>query len=261
LAAVADRIVYSSATVEATTGNTPKHIAIVMDGNGRWAKQNGLPRIAGHRRGVDAVRATVSACRAHTIPYLTLFAFSSENWKRPANEVRLLMELFSSTLEKELRLLNKNDVCLRVIGDLDGVSENIRRRIKDAEKTTAENKQVNLTIALNYGGQWDITQACRKLSQDAVTKKMSGADICSLSFEQYLTTKVLPAPDLFIRTGGDQRLSNFLLWQLAYTELYFTQTLWPAFNKQALDEALKVYAQRQRRYGLTDDQIQKQSHV
>jgi len=253
LAAVADRITYSSSIVETAAGNRPKHIAIVMDGNGRWAKQNALPRIAGHCRGVDAVRATVSACRVYNIPYLTLFAFSSENWKRPASEVRLLMELFSSTLEKELRLLNKNGVRLRVIGDLDGVSDNIRSRIKDAEKTTVENKQLNLTIALNYGGQWDITQACRKLAQDVMAKKLSETENCSQSFEQYLTTKILPAPDLFIRTGGDQRISNFLIWQLAYTELYFTETLWPAFNKQALDEALQDYARHQRRYGRTDD--------
>ena len=253
MAAVADRITYSSSIVETAAGNRPKHIAIVMDGNGRWAKQNALPRIAGHCRGVDAVRATVSACRVYNIPYLTLFAFSSENWKRPASEVRLLMELFSSTLEKELRLLNKNGVRLRVIGDLDGVSDNIRSRIKDAEKTTVENKQLNLTIALNYGGQWDITQACRKLAQDVMAKKLSETENCSQSFEQYLTTKILPAPDLFIRTGGDQRISNFLIWQLAYTELYFTETLWPAFNKQALDEALQDYARHQRRYGRTDD--------
>ncbi len=257
MAAVADWISYSNPTDAAAkkSANLPGHIAIVMDGNGRWAKQSGLPRVAGHRRGVDAVRTTVSVCRAYNIPYLTLFAFSSENWKRPASEVRLLMELFSNTLEKEAKQLKKNGVRLRVIGDLNGVAEKIRCRVVTVEQSTAENDRLNLTVALNYGGQWDIIQACRKMAQQAAADRLSVSQVCSNTFELYLSTASLPTPDMFIRTGGDQRISNFLLWQMAYTELYFTQTLWPSFDKQALEEALNDYARRQRRFGQTDEQV------
>jgi len=235
----------------------PRHVAIIMDGNGRWARARMLPRYVGHREGVKAVRRVVEAARDQGIEALTLFAFSSENWKRPNEEVGLLMKLFVRTLEKEVDALHRNAIRLRFIGDRSAFPRALRELIEKAEERTRENKRMDLIIAANYGGKWDIACAAQALARkvregllepDAIDSDMLAAEI-SLSD--------VPAPDLFIRTGGEQRISNFLLWQLAYTELYFTDTLWPAFNEAAFDEALSFYETRQRRFGRTSDQVEK----
>ena len=239
----------------------PRHITIIMDGNGRWAKQHGLPRIAGHRRGLESVRTVVKACADKGIEYLTLFAFSSENWRRPASEVNLLMDLFTNALEQQARKLHDNNVCLRIVGDVSRFSSKIRMLIHRAETLTRNNSGLKLTIAANYGGRWDIVQACRRVSQDVAEGKLKLGEVSETALADYLSTAFLPEPDLFIRTGGEQRISNFLLWQLAYTELYFTETLWPEFDHKEFQAALASYAKRQRRFGKTGDQIVKQRQV
>jgi len=233
-------------------GEVPRHVAIIMDGNGRWAKGRRLPRIAGHRRGVEAVRATVRGCAERGIEFLTLFAFSSENWRRPAEEVALLMQLFQAALSNEVEKLHKSGVRLKVVGDTTRFDPKIRRLIEQGERLTAENRQLTLTVAANYGGRWDIMQALSKLLQ----QKPSLNEIQEEMLAPYLAMSYAPEPDLFIRTGGEQRISNFLLWQLAYTELYFTETLWPDFGAAALDEAIASYRRRERRFGRTSDQLQ-----
>ena len=233
----------------------PHHVAIIMDGNGRWAKKNGLPRIAGHKRGLESVRAVVNACADKGIPYLTLFAFSSENWRRPPTEVNLLMELFANALENKARKLHENDVRLRVLGDTSRFSAKIQMLIQRAEKLTEGNGRLNLTIAANYGGRWDIAQACRHIGEQVSAGELQPAEIDADLLGSHLVTHFLPEPDLFIRTGGEQRISNFLLWQLAYSELYFTPTLWPEFNDTAFALALASFAKRQRRFGQTGDQV------
>jgi len=230
----------------------PRHVAIVMDGNGRWAKRQHLPRIAGHRRGVEAVRATVSACAERGIQYLTVFAFSSENWRRPPDEVALLMQLFQAALSNEVEKLHRSGVRLRVVGDTRRFAAKIRRLIEQAESLTAGNQRLTLTIAANYGGRWDILQALDRLLKE----KSSGGEVTEQSLAPYLAMSFAPEPDLFIRTGGEQRISNFLLWQLAYTELYFTDTLWPDFDAAALDAAIVSYRARERRFGRTSDQVE-----
>ncbi len=230
----------------------PRHVAVIMDGNGRWAKQRFLPRVAGHRRGVDAVRNTVQACAERGIGALTLFAFSSENWRRPAEEVSLLMQLFVSALQQEIERLHKNNVRFRVIGDLSRFDPLLTGLIGDAQRLTANNKGLILTVAANYGGRWDIMQAVNRLRQAA---SASGAPWTENDLLQHLSLGDLPEPDLFIRTGGEQRISNFLLWQLAYTELYFTDTLWPDFDARALDQAIASYRRRERRFGRTSEQL------
>jgi undecaprenyl diphosphate synthase len=232
-------------------GEVPQHVAIIMDGNGRWAKRQHLPRIAGHRRGVEAVRATVRACAERRIGYLTLFAFSSENWRRPAEEVALLMQLFQMALTNEVEKLHKNGVRLKVIGDTRPFDANIRRAIEHGERLTAANRNLTLTIAANYGGRWDMLQALNRL-----VKERPDAPVDEASLAPYLAMNYAPEPDLFIRTGGEQRISNFLLWQLAYTELYFTDTLWPDFDAAALDLAIASYRSRERRFGRTSEQIE-----
>ena len=231
--------------------DVPRHVAIIMDGNGRWAKRQHLPRIAGHRRGVESVRATVRACGERGINFLTLFAFSSENWRRPAEEVQLLMQLFQVALTSEVEKLHKNGVRLKVVGDTRRFDANIRRAIEKGERLTAANKGLTLTIAANYGGRWDILQALNKLVKDHPE-----AAIDEEALAPYLAINYAPEPDLFIRTGGEQRISNFLLWQLAYSELYFTETLWPDFDAAALDEAIASYRSRERRFGRTSEQLQ-----
>ena len=233
-------------------GDVPRHVAIIMDGNGRWAKGRRLPRIAGHRRGVEAVRATVRACAERGVEFLTLFAFSSENWRRPAEEVALLMQLFQAALSNEVEKLHKSGVRLKVVGDTGRFDPKIRRLIEQGERLTAENRQLTLTVAANYGGRWDIMQALSALLKD----KKSVEVIEETALSPYLAMSYAPEPDLFIRTGGEQRISNFLLWQLAYTELYFTETLWPDFGAAALDEAIASYRRRERRFGRTSDQLQ-----
>ena len=252
---------YSSTQVVPETGILPAHIAIIMDGNGRWAKKNGMPRIAGHKRGLESVRTVVKACVNKDIPYLTLFAFSSENWRRPPTEVHLLMELFANALESKAKKLNDNDVCLRVVGDTSRFSPKIRMLINRAENLTRDNKKLNLTVAANYGGRWDIAQACAKIIAEIKMEKIDPDDVGEEDIERHLSTRFLPEPDLFVRTGGEKRISNFLLWQLAYTELYFTDTLWPEFDNEAFDQALRSFTKRQRRFGQTGDQIIGTQHI
>jgi undecaprenyl diphosphate synthase len=230
----------------------PRHVAIIMDGNGRWAQRRRLPRIAGHRRGAEAVRATVRACAERGIDYLTLFAFSSENWRRPAEEVALLMKLFKSALENEVEQLHANGVRVKVIGDTRRFDPRIRELIERADKLTAQNRRLTLTIAANYGGRWDILQALSRLLKES-SSSLDRVDEQLIT--PYLAMSYAPEPDLFIRTGGEQRISNFLLWQLAYTELYFTDLLWPDFDAAALDEAIASYRRRERRFGRTSEQL------
>jgi undecaprenyl diphosphate synthase len=234
-------------------GEMPRHVAIIMDGNGRWAKRQRLPRIAGHKRGVEAVRATVKSCVERGIGYLTLFAFSSENWRRPPEEVALLMQLFQGALSNEVDKLHRNGVRLKVIGDMRRFDPAIRRLIEQGERLTADNQRLTLTVAANYGGRWDILQALARLAQAAPLPEEIRED----ALAPFLAMSYAPEPDLFIRTGGEQRISNFLLWQLAYAELYFTETLWPDFDALALDEAIVSYRNRERRFGRTSEQLAK----
>lgn len=235
----------------------PHHVAIIMDGNGRWAKAQKKPRIIGHRRGVETVREVVKACRELEIEVLTLFAFSSENWRRPAKEVSLLMELFFTALDREVKRLHRNNIQLRIIGDHTAFPERIQKRIVKAEALTADNDGLILNVAANYGGKWDIVQATRKLAAKAARGEIEAEAINDDMISAELSMSGLPDPDLFIRTGGEERISNFLIWQLAYTELYFTDTLWPAFDRSEFDKALSSFAGRQRRFGHTGEQIEK----
>jgi len=237
----------------------PRHIAIIMDGNGRWAQKRFMPRVFGHRQGVKAVRNIVEYCAEQQIEVLSLFAFSSENWRRPETEVSMLMELFMATLQREVDKLDKNNIRLKIIGDKTAFSEKLQQRIIHSEQQTANNTGLTLVIAANYGGHWDITQAVQKIAEKLQTGELNQQRITENLIEQHLSTAGLPEPDLFIRTGGEQRISNFLLWQLAYTELYFTPILWPDFDKQALQEAIISFKGRQRRFGHTGEQILTQS--
>ena len=232
-------------------GDVPRHVAIIMDGNGRWAKRRRLPRIAGHRRGAEAVRATVRACAERGIRYLTLFAFSSENWRRPAEEVALLMKLFKTALQNEVDKLHANGVRLRVVGDTSRFDPKLRKLIERGEELTANNRGLTLTVAANYGGRWDILQAMTRFLQ----KNPNAVAVDEAAISPYLAMSYAPEPDLFIRTGGEQRISNFLLWQLAYSELYFTDSLWPDFDAAALDLAIASYRSRERRFGRTSEQL------
>ncbi|KAF0205598.1 MAG: undecaprenyl diphosphate [Gallionellaceae bacterium] len=241
----------STRTIPAPSA-VPRHIAMIMDGNGRWAKQRLLPRVAGHQRGVESVREMVKACRQLGVEYLTLFAFSSENWRRPSDEVSFLMQLFMKMLEREAVNLHKNNVRLKIIGDRSRFDELLVKYIEDAELLTANNDGLTLTIAANYGGRWDIMNAVQGLWK--ARPEMSG-NFSEEDLEPYLSMHYAPEPDLFIRTGGEQRISNFILWQMAYTELYFTDTLWPAFDRAALDVAIQSYQNRERRFGRTSEQL------
>ena len=238
---------HASSTQEVPAhGDTPRHVAIIMDGNGRWARARMLPRIAGHRKGLETVRATVENCAERGVEYLTLFAFSSENWRRPKEEVTLLMQLFQVALTSEVERMHKNGVRLKVVGDTQRFGTKIERLIEKGERLTADNRRLTLTIAANYGGRWDLLQAVNKIKERPI-------DEAALAGQ--LAMSYAPEPDLFIRTGGEQRISNFLLWQLAYTELYFTETLWPDFDAAALDVAIASYASRERRFGRTSEQV------
>jgi undecaprenyl diphosphate synthase len=240
------------------TDMIPRHVAIIMDGNGRWAKARLLPRVAGHKRGVETVRTAIKACIERGVNYLTLFAFSSENWRRPTEEISFLMELFITVLEQEVSKLHENGIRFKIIGDLTKFEPKIIKFIRNGEEMTAANTRLTLTIAANYGGRWDIMQATRKmLAQDP--KLIS--NFVEEDLSQHFAMSYAPEPDLFIRTGGEQRISNFLLWHLAYTELYFTDTLWPDFNASSLDLAIQSYQQRERRFGRTSDQLQKSEYV
>ncbi len=236
----------------------PEHIAIIMDGNGRWAKQRGQPRVFGHRRGVETVREAIRCCSKYKVSYLTLFAFSSENWQRPEKEVNLLMELFISTLENEIQRMHKEGVRLRVIGDTSKFRPRLQKAIAKAEDLTRENKALVLNLAANYGGHWDILNATRRLAAKVKSGDIKAENIDQSVFVNELSTHGIPEPDLFIRTGGEYRISNFLLWQLAYTELYFTDIYWPDFDESEFKKALHAFSARQRRYGLTGEQIKAQ---
>jgi len=239
-----------------TTNELPRHVAIIMDGNGRWANRRQLPRIAGHRAGVENVRVIVERCAKLGLETLTLFAFSSENWRRPPAEVRLLMDLFSVALEQEVEKLDENGVCLQVIGDRSQFPRKLQRRIEKAEESTRDNTALTLVIAANYGGRWDMTQATRKIAAAVARGDLAVDDIDEDAIAGHLCLRGLPEPDLFIRSGGEQRISNYLLWQLAYTELHFTECLWPDFDDAEFDRALESYASRQRRFGMTGDQVE-----
>jgi undecaprenyl diphosphate synthase len=223
-----------------------------MDGNGRWASKRFLPRVAGHRRGLEAVRETVRSCTESGVEFLTLFAFSSENWRRPKDEISFLMELFMIALQQEVAKLHKNNIRLKVIGDLSSFESSLIELIKQGEETTASNTGLTLTIAANYGGRWDILQAVNHMLADHPGKH---GDYREADLAPYLALSYAPEPDLFIRTGGEQRVSNFLLWQLAYTEFFFTNELWPDFDKASLARAFKSFCSRERRYGRTSDQL------
>ena len=237
-------------------GDVPRHVAIIMDGNGRWARKRHLPRHAGHREGVKAVRRVVEACKLKGVEALTLFAFSSENWRRPQQEVGLLMELFLHTLKKEVNRLDRNGVRLRFIGDRSAFPAKLQALMDAAEAQTAPNTELTLTVAANYGGRWDIAQASRRLAERVAAGELQPADVDEDALAAHLSLADLPEPDLFIRTGGEQRISNYLLWQLAYTELYFTDTLWPAFDAEAFEAALQSFSGRQRRFGRTGEQVE-----
>lgn len=235
-----------------TAGDVPHHVAIIMDGNGRWAKKRFLPRVAGHVRGVEAVRGIVAACVERNISFLTLFAFSSENWRRPPDEVGFLMKLFMKALKEEATRLGNAGVKLKVVGDLSGFDETLQAAIREAEALTIHAEKLTLTIAANYGGRWDMVQAANQMSVKSPQKigHFTEADLAEFSVMAHA-----PEPDLFIRTGGEQRISNFLLWQIAYAELYFTETLWPDFDGAALDVAIASYGKRERRFGRTSEQL------
>lgn len=243
-------------STSATTGALPRHVAIIMDGNGRWAKKRFMPRIMGHKAGVETVRTMVRYCAEKNIEVLTLFAFSSENWRRPEKEVRLLLELFVSALQREVKRLNDNNVVLKVVGDRSAFPESLQKEIVNAETTTSTNTGLKLVIAANYGGRWDIVQAARALAGEVAAGQLDASQIDEDALNRHLSLYGMPEPDLFIRTGGEERISNFLLWQLAYCEMYFTETLWPDFDGDALDIALASFSKRQRRFGRTSDQVE-----
>ncbi|MGV3583056.1 MAG: isoprenyl transferase [Methylophilus sp.] len=244
---------FSSSTQDIPlTGDVPTHIAVIMDGNGRWARKRFLPRVAGHKRGVETVRTLVKKCATLNVKYLTLFAFSSENWRRPDDEVTFLMGLFMDALKREVQKLHENNIRLILIGDRSKFSDALNEQINASEQLTSGNTGLTLTIAANYGGRWDILQAVNRmqLASPDIAGQLKEEDI-----SQYLSMHYAPEPDLFIRTGGEKRISNFLLWQLAYTELYFTDILWPDFDDKAIEDAIKSYQQRERRFGRTSEQL------
>jgi undecaprenyl diphosphate synthase len=241
----------SSTTAVPDAPKVPRHVAIIMDGNGRWATKRFLPRVAGHVKGVEAVRNVVEGCALRGVEYVTLFAFSSENWRRPEEEVSLLMRLFVTALEREVSKLHANNIRLKVVGDLSRFDDKLRGMISAAERKTANNTRLTVTICANYGGRWDIMQAVGKM----VAAHPGAADFSEEQLAPHLAMAYAPEPDLFIRTGGEERISNFLLWQLAYTELYFTDTYWPDFTIESLDAAIASYQNRERRFGRTGDQL------
>jgi len=233
----------------------PQHIAIIMDGNGRWAKKRLRPRFMGHRAGVKAVENIVKHCIERKVAVLSLFAFSSENWRRPSKEVGLLMELFALSLKQQVNRLHSNNIRLRIIGDVSKFSPSLQKQISQAEKLTSINTGLTINIAANYGGRWDITQSVRQLAEQVKKGELLAEDITEDTISAGLTTAEIPEPDLFIRTGGEQRVSNFLLWQMAYTEFFFTDTLWPDFDGTELDKAINSFCQRERRFGKTSEQL------
>ncbi|MFZ2540252.1 MAG: isoprenyl transferase [Gallionella sp.] len=248
----------SSTRIIPDAASIPRHIAIIMDGNGRWARQRFMPRVAGHQRGVEALREVVKACRELGVEYLTVFAFSSENWRRPADEVSFLMTLFLKMLEREVAKLHENNIRLRIIGDRSRFDDKLKQTMQEAERLTASNSALTLTVAANYGGRWDVMQAVKVMLKE---HPLLAQSFTEEDLQPYLSMCDAPEPDLFIRTGGEQRISNFMLWQLAYTELYFTDTLWPAFDHNELAKAITSYQMRERRFGRTSEQLEEQLSV
>lgn len=243
------------------TSECPRHIAIIMDGNGRWAKQRQLPRAAGHKAGVESVRAVIKACIEKKVEVLTLFAFSSENWRRPSLEVNYLMQLFITLLHHEAKKLDEQNIHLRVIGDRSRLEKKLQNKIAEVEDLTANNSGLKLILAVNYGGQWDITQAVKTIAKNVEEGSLSANEITSQLIQDALCLSDLTSPDLFIRTSGEQRLSNFMLWQFSYTELYFTEVLWPDFNAQEFEKALEFFTNRERRFGCTSEQLKDMQHA
>ena len=235
---------------------SPRHVAVIMDGNGRWARRCALPRQAGHQAGIKPVRATVEACAECGVEVLTLFAFSTENWRRPADEVSGLMRLLADAIEREAAELHANGIRLRFIGDLSRLAPLLREAMLAGERRTASNTRMTLVVAVAYGGRWDIAQAARRLAAEAAAGRLDPLEIDEACFAGALTTAGLPNVDLLIRSGGEQRISNFLLWDIAYSEVYFSNLLWPDFDGAELGRALEFYAQRQRRFGRTGEQVE-----
>ncbi len=241
-----------------TSGEIPNHIAIIMDGNGRWAKRRGMPRIAGHNEGVESVRDTVEACGQLGVKYLTLYAFSTENWKRPQEEVSLLMRLLLRALKDETDRLHTNNVRIRTIGDIARLPQEVQRELFDDIARTKDNTGLTLILALSYSGRWDMTEAIKRIAADAKSGKISPDEITEQQVASYLSTENVPDPDLMVRTSGEFRISNFLLWQLAYSEIYITPKLWPSFRRDELYEAIRSYQKRERRFGMVSEQVQSQ---
>lgn len=247
----------SSTQIVPDVSLVPRHIAIIMDGNGRWATKRFMPRVAGHVKGVEAVRGVVEACARQGVEYVTFFAFSSENWRRPEDEVSLLMRLFVTALEREVAKMHTNGIRLKIVGDLSRFDDKLQKMIANAERKTAANDKLTVTICANYGGRWDIMQAVNQM----VATNPGATDFSEEQLAQYLSLAYAPEPDLFIRTGGEERISNFLLWQLAYTELYFTDAYWPDFDAAELEKAILSYQQRERRFGRTSAQLTEPASV
>lgn len=239
------------------SGEIPKHIAIIMDGNGRWAKKRGLPRVAGHKRGVDTVKEIVEACAEIGVKFLTLYTFSTENWKRPKDEVSTLMRLLLNSLRDRVNELNDNDIRLTTIGNIDALPVAVRKQLEFDIERTKNNKKMVLNLALSYSGRWELLEAIKQISNSAVQGKIKSKDIDEKIVSSFLTTKDIPDPDLVIRTSGEFRVSNFLLWQIAYSEFIITETLWPDFSKFDLYDAIKIFQKRERRFGKVSEQITK----
>lgn len=245
-----------TAEIPVEAGKIPRHVAIIMDGNNRWARARRLNGVAGHKAGVNSVRSVVETCAREGVEVLTLFAFSSENWRRPEDEVSALMRLFLFALEREVKKLHRNNIRLRIIGDRSAFSPLLQEHMARAEELTRDNTLMTLVIAANYGGHWDITQATRKVAARVAAGELTASDITDDIIQQELSIGDLPMPDLMIRTAGEQRISNFLLWHLAYTEFYFSEVFWPDFRSEEMRKALAAYAGRKRRFGQTDDQVE-----
>jgi undecaprenyl diphosphate synthase len=240
-----------------STGEIPRHIAIIMDGNGRWAKERGMPRIAGHNEGVESVRDIVKACAQLGVKYLTLYTFSTENWKRPKDEVSLLMRLLLRALEDETDQLQTNNVSIRIIGDIPALPQEVQNELLESVEKTRKNTGLTLILALSYSGRWDLTQAIRGIVRDAGAGRLREQDVTDKLVAEYLSTAGVPDPDLLIRTSGEFRLSNFLLWQLAYTEIYISSRFWPSFRRDELYAAIASYQGRERRFGMVSEQVRK----
>ena len=244
-----------NATIPFASTNKPKHIAIIMDGNNRWAKLRHLPGAAGHKAGVEAVRAVVTTCIEQGVEVLTLFAFSSENWRRPEKEVSALMKLFLFALQREVKKLHKNNIRLQIIGDRSRFNATLQQHMEKAEQLTANNTKMTLVIAANYGGHWDVARAARKIAEQVEQGNIKSSEVDDDLMQSYICLGDMPMPDLCIRTAGEQRISNFMLWQLAYTEFYFSEVYWPDFKETQLLEAIQDFGHRKRRFGQTDDQV------